>query len=57
MLVPYADNRADYADYERALSLVRAQLDESTFTRLWQEGREMAAGGLDQVLAYARQEV
>jgi tetratricopeptide (TPR) repeat protein len=55
--IPFAGLRAEYAEYERILAQVRAQLDESTFNRLYQEGREMVAEGLDRVLAYALQNI
>ena len=45
--------RAEYAEYQRIFAQLRALLDESTFRRLSQEGREIATQGLDRILAYA----
>lgn len=46
-------NRADYVEHERIKMLVKEQLDDATFNHLVQEGRAIAAEGLDHVVAYA----
>ena len=50
---PFPEFYVDYLEYERILAQVRKQMDESTFERLLQEGRAMAAAELDQILAQA----
>ncbi len=46
-------DRVDQVEWDHNVAIVRGQLDEATFAAAWAEGRAMAAGDWEQVVAYA----
>jgi hypothetical protein len=43
-------SRLEVPDYEQALTAIRAQIDEATFTAAWAQGKVMT---LEQAISYA----